>query len=94
MLGEESAVTRHFFNGPGPWRIDHNSVVADLGSGQGNWVQCISFLCDALKFQPKRILHVELVRSYLRVDARVMKELLQLFKPGEYAVRREGVASE
>ena len=73
--GDAGAVMMHFLSLPVPWRVNEESVIVDFGSGFGKFCLLLSLLAAAKGFRPRRIVHVEIVGSYLAVDARVLKEV-------------------
>ena len=75
--GDASPVTHHFFKEAGPWQLNKNSVLVDFGSGFGNLCQGLSLQASLCGFQPRGILHVEAVGSYLAVDAQLLQTYRQ-----------------
>jgi hypothetical protein len=86
MKGEANPVTKHFFNESVPWRLNEQSVIVDFGSGFGKLCHCLSLQAWVCGFRPSRILHVEIVGSYLAVDARVLRELQRSSEEGAVPV--------
>ena len=75
MKGEANPITKHFINETVPWRLNAQSVIADFGSGFGKFCHGLSLQAWECGVRPRRILHVEIVGSYLAVDACVLRQL-------------------